>query len=211
MLLSVENVSFSYEQHAPLFSNLSLELQRGEILRLAGSNGKGKSTFLMCLLGLLKFDNGNISFDGSDYIDDLRINSEYLPAECNGLFEDLSAIENMKFWTELNGSQSNEENIKQSLKNWGFKSSYLIEKLPVSKFSTGMKRRLAMVRVELSSKKLWVLDEPLYGLDTDGIKRFSETLNEHLADEGSALIVSHDETIFQQDSLVKKVKQFNLT
>jgi heme ABC exporter ATP-binding subunit CcmA len=209
-MLEVKNMAFSFESHPPLFKDLSFNLPQGQILRLAGGNGKGKSTLLKCLLGLLQSDQGSVILNGNEDLGYFKENVEYLPAESNAHFEDLSAIENIKMWVQLKSGNFNHEDAVESLNKWGFTGNYLIEQLPVSKFSTGMKRRLAMVRVSLFSSKLWILDEPLYGLDKDGIDKFQSMLKTHLKNGGSTLIVSHDESIFKDGLSNESYSEINL-
>ena len=98
-------------------------------------------------------------------------------------------------WSELNGQTFDKPALIKGLSDWGFKGDFLVENLPVSKFSTGMKRRLALVRLSLSSAA-WLLDEPLYGLDIAGVNQFEALLDTHLKSGGMAVIISHDESIF---------------
>ena len=201
-MLEVKDISFAYGNHRPLFKDLSFTLNRGEILRITGSNGKGKSTLMKCLLGLLTADKGEVLFDGDLDLYNLRANTEYIAPETNAHFEDLSATENIETWTSLKGLTHSTAHTETQLADWGFRDQYLIKKLPVEKFSTGMKRRLAIVRISLSESPLWFLDEPIYGLDKEGVSKFTNLLQKHVNNGGMALMISHDESIF---SLAPKI------
>ena len=144
-MLNVDKLSFSYGSHRRLLKNISFQLNPSEIIRLKGSNGKGKSTLIKCLLGLLSLDSGEVSLNDQYDLNYFRLNSEYLAPEENALFNDLSALENLRVWSELNGQAIDKSALVEALANWGFKGNFLVENLPVSKFSTGMKRRLALV------------------------------------------------------------------
>ena len=195
-MLNVDKLSFSYGSHKRLLRDISFQLNPSEIIRLKGSNGKGKSTLIKCLLGLLSIDSGEVCLNERYDLNYFRLNSEYLAPEENALFNDLSALENLRVWSELNGQTFDKPALIKGLSDWGFKGDFLVENLPVSKFSTGMKRRLALVRLSLSSAKLWLLDEPLYGLDIAGVNQFAALLDTHLKSGGMAVIISHDESIF---------------
>ena len=195
-MLKVEKLNFSYGSYRKLLNEISFDMSPQEIIRLKGSNGKGKSTLIKCLLGLLTIDDGEISLDGQVDLSYFRYNSEYLAPEENALFSDLAAMENLNAWCSLTEVKTTHDQMINALGHWGFKGEFLVENLPVSKFSTGMKRRLALVRLSLSSSKLWLLDEPLYGLDVDGVKKFKSLLKDHINDGGMAIIISHDESIF---------------
>lgn len=197
-MLIVSNLMFSYNNKRPIFSNVSFTLEAGQMMRIKGSNGKGKSTLLKVLLGLLASDDGTITLDATDDLDYFRSNCEYLSAENNALFEDMTAHENLTNWINLRSRNISSESIEITLEKWGFKDKYLTQQLPVGKFSTGMKRRLAMARVELSAAKLWFLDEPLYGLDTSGAALFKGMLNQHSANGGLSIIVNHEEGFFKE-------------
>ena len=167
-MLSIQNLCFKYENHKPLFEDISFDLKKGQVLRLKGSNGRGKSTLLKCLLGLLNPERGEVHLDGNSDLDYFKSQTEYLAPENNALFEDMSAMENLKTWLTIRQERPSQAEILEILNIWGFHGQYLIEKMPVGKYSTGMKRRLAIVRVRLSAKRLWLLDEPLYGLTKTG-------------------------------------------
>jgi heme exporter protein A len=67
-----------------------------------------------------------------------------------------------------------------------------MQNFPVEKYSTGMKRRLALARLMLSGATCWLLDEPVYGLDTAALATFSHQLEQHLKAGGMTLVISHD-------------------
>ena len=71
---------------------------------------------------------------------------EYLSAEANGLFFELDAISNLKFYTKLRGHKYTEDQLIAELRIWGLASKLVYKNFPTSKFSTGMKRRLALAR-----------------------------------------------------------------
>lgn len=185
MHLAVHQLTFAY-RHRVLFDGLTFGVRAGEILLLSGANGTGKSTLLAILAGLLMQQKGSV-----DYADDVI--PEYLPAEANGLFERLDGADNLRFWQALKGR---DVPSKDALKFWGLDHSYLLMKFPVEKYSTGMKRRLALTRLTMSTAKVWLLDEPVYGLDAQAVELFRGALREHCQDGGCAVMVSHDLSAF---------------
>ena len=164
---------------------------------MTGPNGKGKSTLLKVLVGLLEADSGVVCFDGSSDLDSFREKTEYLAAEENALIEEFSALYNVQTWLKLRGKSLSEVAISEELRRWNLSGKYLTERMPVGKFSTGMKRRLALCRLSLSPAKLWIVDEPLYGLDTNGVQNLKERMLTFLASEGMILIVSHENMFFE--------------
>lgn len=196
-MLTINNLAFSY-RFRPIFSGLSFQVKKGEILHIAGPNGCGKTTLMSILAGLRSPVRGTLSFQKADGEvaegDQLRYVAEYLPAEANGLYGKMDAIDNLKFWLHLRGQKSPETErvIINELARWDLDHPLICRSFPVEKFSTGMKRRLALARVNLSSTQCWLLDEPLYGLDQKGIETFQTMMDQHLGQGGCVVVVSHD-------------------
>ncbi len=191
-MLSVESVSFGF-QHLPLFEGVSFRVSPGEVLHLTGGNGAGKSTLLSLIAGYRRQTKGDIRYmiNGQE-VEDRRAYIEYLPAEANGLYGRMDAMANLRFWTQLRSRRLTEKEMIAALSEWGLGHPLVRENFPVDKFSTGMKRRLALVRVLLSGSPFWLLDEPIYGLDAKGIALFRNLLTSHIQQGGMALIISHD-------------------
>ncbi len=194
-MLSVKGLSFGFRLR-PLFRDQSFDVKRGELLHLSGPNGAGKSTMMAIIAGLLGADAGEVKFypgtGASAAAEDRRRFAEYLPAEANGLYMKMDAVQNLSFWTELRGVKTPMERLFAELERWNLNHPLLRHDFPVEKFSTGMKRRLALARLALSPAPLWLLDEPFYGLDTAATATFVTMLSEHLGRGGMGLVVSHD-------------------
>lgn len=172
-----------------IFKNVSFDLNAGGVLHLEGRNGSGKTTLLKIIVGLLPYGKGEIIFKGGLG----RRLCEYLPADSDGFFTQLSAWDNLFWWAKLKNRRLSEDDILPALQRFGIRFP---RSLAVGFFSTGMKRRLSMARLLLSPSPLWVLDEPLAALDTEGVQMFSALLLQHVRNGGAALIVSHDDTAF---------------
>jgi heme exporter protein A len=175
---------------------LSLSVRPGELVHLVGPNGAGKSTLVAIVAGLLRADTGSVEYfpqgDSAGPAEDRRLFLEYLPAEANGLFVKMDAVQNLSFWAQLRGAEASEERIFGALQRWHLDHPLLRQRFPVEKFSTGMKRRLALARLELSPAPCWLLDEPVYGLDAEATVAFTRLVAAHLAKGGLALVVSHE-------------------
>lgn len=193
-MLRVDNLSFSFK-HRPLFQNLSFEVAPGTLTRIAGSNGAGKSTLLGIITGLISGASGNVSMDHQV---DFRLWTSWIAPDGNGFTASLSAIKNLEFWLQLRGLQRPHEHLKNSLNQWGLAGDWIQSELPVGKFSTGMKRRLAIVRLQLEGSKLWLLDEPLFGLDDAACRQFRSLLSQHIKSGGSAIVITHDDRLLDQ-------------
>ncbi len=191
-MLVISNLSFQF-RHRRLFEGLSITAAPGDLIHISGPNGVGKSTFLAVVAGLLAPASGEIAYlvDGAKATD-RRTYLEYLPAEANGLYLKMDAVENLLFWTRLRGLKLDPNAAFAALDPWNLNHPLLRVGFPVEKFSTGMKRRLALARLELSPVPGWLLDEPLYGLDQQALSVFQNRLRAHLQRGGFALLVSHD-------------------
>ncbi|MBC7532576.1 MAG: heme ABC exporter ATP-binding protein CcmA [Oligoflexus sp.] len=194
-MLDIKLLSFRY-QFKTILSQLSFRAVTGEILHITGPNGSGKTTLMSLLAGLRKEAGGTIEYrlPSGKAAEDRRTYVEYLPAEANALFGKMDAMSNLRFWRKLRNLEASDASIRAVLKKWDLDHPLVRQNFPVESFSTGMKRRLALARLELSETPCWLLDEPLYGLDTKGIETFQLMLDEHLKKGGITIIVSHDIT-----------------
>ena len=190
-MLTVHQLGFAFGSR-PLFRGVSFTVASGQLVRIAGPNGSGKSTLLSLVAGLMDGATGEIDYEGTD---DPRSWTAWIPADANALNPHLSACSNLEFWQELRGVRVTEQDVATALEYWGLKGEYIQQQLPVGVFSTGMKRRLALARLTLSQAKLWLLDEPLFGLDDHACSKFRECLKKHLASGGAALVITHDERL----------------
>ncbi|WP_347881840.1 heme ABC exporter ATP-binding protein CcmA, partial [Mitsuaria sp. GD03876] len=164
-----------------LFRDLSFELRAGQALALRGPNGSGKSSLLRQLAGLLPVERGLI--DGLDRAADVA----YL-AHQNGLGLDLSARENLALSARVAGRRAEPAAIQAAIDDAGLGR---LAATPVRRLSQGQRRRLALARVRLSGRPLWLLDEPTAALDADGERAFASQLARHLEAGGLAVVATH--------------------
>jgi heme exporter protein A len=190
-MLQVTDLSFAYKNR-PIVDGLSFAVKSGELLQIAGPNGAGKSTLMNLLTGLMSGYKGTIKYNSHD---DFRSWTSWIAPDANGLAHSLSAVDNLRFWLNIRGAQSDAQKICEILEFWGLKGHWVQSELPVSKFSTGMRRRLALARLDLENSKLWLLDEPLFGLDDKACQQFKSKLKQHVERGHAALIVTHDERL----------------
>lgn len=184
----------------PLFSHLSFSLKPGELLHVTGANGTGKTTLLRTLCGLTRAHAGEIRWRGNaiqklgdDYHSDLA----YI-GHANGIQGDLSPLENLGVAASLGGN-AHDEQILATLERLGLAA---FRHFPSKILSQGQKRRLALARLLVEHKPLWILDEPLSGLDVDSVALMTTILIEHLSRGGLIIITSHQEIDVETKSIL---------
>jgi len=173
----------------PLFSGLSFDLDAGQLLHVTGANGSGKTTLLRTLCGLSQPANGSITWRG---IPISRQGDDYFAAlhfvgHKNGIQGDLSAIEQLHFDAALSGSDSG-KTAEEALYFMGLSPR---SHLPTKVFSQGQQRRLALARLLITKKALWILDEPFTALDHATVKQLEQILINHTKDGGLVILTSH--------------------
>jgi heme exporter protein A len=186
--LSVEKVHvWRGERH--VLKGVSLSLRPYELLHVRGPNGAGKTTLLRVVCGLLRPEQGVVSWSGRP-ISSAR--AEYQAALAYGSHEpalkgDLTALENLRFAVGLKRRVSPAE-LRASLERTGVAAC---ADLPARVLSAGQRRRVAMARVLAMSASLWLLDEPFTNLDAAGGELISGLLRSHVEQGGAAMIVAH--------------------
>jgi heme exporter protein A len=155
-----------------LFSGLTLALRPGEALQVSGPNGFGKSSLLRILAGLLPALSGSVERTGElGLIDERPALDPHLPLG-----------KALAFWRRLDGPADN------AAAQLGL--SGLLD-VPVRYLSTGQKKRAALARLIGQQAPIWLLDEPLNGLDTKGVALVEELTAEHCHTGGICVIASH--------------------
>lgn len=196
-MLRAEGISFSF-RNLPILHNVGFEVAGGTVLQVSGPNGSGKSTLLRILAGLLAPQSGQILWNFEEI--SVRLSRpllSYLAAETNGLFLKLDAHSQLSLWQGLYPSPdtTNATQLRrQALERWGLGHPlFQARGFAVERFSTGMKRRLALARLELVAAPLWILDEPLFGLDLTGKATLRSAIDQHCKRGGSVVLVSHED------------------
>lgn len=168
---------------------VTLDLARGEAVGLIGPNGSGKSTVLRILGTLLRPNAGTATVHGLDIVRDaaqVRAQVGYL-AHTPGLYEDLTARENLQFAADMLGLPS--ASVDGSLERVGLRSNASSR---VRGFSAGMQRRLALARLIMRSPRVLLLDEPYSNLDEEGVELMNSVIRDVIASGGAAILALHE-------------------
>ncbi len=162
---------------------------RGEVAALLGPNGSGKSTVLRILGTLLRANAGTASVNGRDIVLEaagVRGLVGYL-AHTPGLYEDLTARENLLFAADMLGLPH--ASVDGNLARVGLGQ---VAGSRVRGFSAGMQRRLALARLIMRSPSVLLLDEPYANLDEDGIELMNSVIRDVIESGGAALLALHE-------------------
>lgn len=183
-----------------LFENLSFELNSGEVLKVSGPNGSGKTSLMKILAGLSSFETGSIDYD------DTKINSErynldflYL-GHLAALSPELSCLENLKYSMRL-GNDNLDLDFSDALKKVGLEK---FENELVGKLSAGQKKRIALSLLFITQSKVWLLDEPFSALDSKAIKIIETRVEDHCNSGGICILTTH------QECNIKNMKEISL-
>lgn len=172
-------------------NQLNLQITEGAVYALLGHNGSGKTTTLRLLLGLLEPDSGNVSVYGKNPIKDgdaVRRICGVL-SEDVGLYEPLSVYDNLMYYADIYGMSRIESNrrIDELLGRFDLSDK---KYLPIKGFSTGMKKKVALIRAMLHKPQILLLDEPTNGLDPVSTNDLRHMLLELAQERGTTIIMT---------------------
>jgi len=173
-----------------VLEDIALELAGGQCLALLGPNGSGKTTLLRILATLLRPTSGRLTIGGVDALRDPERARAFIGMVGHGsyVYEDLTALENVRFWTVMGGGEAGQDRLLAALHQVELEAAAHDR---VRTFSAGMKRRLALARVLLGQARLLLLDEPFTELDQRGRKWLSEFLLAFKAGGGGVVVATH--------------------
>jgi len=173
-----------------LFAGLSFKLAAGELLYLQGRNGAGKTSLLRMLIGLLPPETGEIRWQGEAI---RRRRDDYHAALCylghlNAIKEELTPLENLLAGARLAGDTLSDDDAIDALEQVGLAGR---EDLACKYLSQGQKRRVALARLVVDRRPLWILDEPFVALDVAAVDWLAGIISAHLQRGGLAVMTTH--------------------
>ena len=170
-----ENVSHSFANNK-IFDDVSLKLPAGKVITIIGANGAGKSTFLKLAGQFIRPDIGKISaFEEDKAIELIEFRYKIAAiAPSMGLYSELTAVENIRFFVGLRDISLNDSNINDLFERVELELS--AKNKSVSNFSTGMIQRLKFAILLAVGADVWLLDEPCSNLDESGKNIFLQEI-----------------------------------
>ena len=182
MQITAENLSCERGGRT-VFSNQNFALGSGEFLQLTGPNGSGKSSLLRLLANLSEPSHGRITLEGGSSDLTLGHRAHYI-AHNDASKSALTVTENLKFWCDFLGGGD----LMRALQavNLAALADY-----PAALLSAGQRRRLALARLALVPRAIWLLDEPSVGLDESAQKLLAGLMNGHLREGGLIVAATH--------------------
>ena len=181
MRLIVENLACQRGGRT-LFQGLSFALAGGEGLRIVGPNGAGKTSLLRLIAGLLAPAQGSVALEGAE---EGAGEAAHLVGHQDAVKGALTVEENLEFWRAVLGGGAA---VETALSVLGLTA---LAQFPARVLSAGQRRRLALARLLVAKRRLWLLDEPASGLDVDGQKTLSRMISEHISAGGIAVVAAH--------------------
>ncbi|MGA7268460.1 MAG: heme ABC exporter ATP-binding protein CcmA [Hyphomicrobiales bacterium] len=166
-----------------VFAGIGFSLGEGQLMQLTGPNGAGKSSLLRLIAGLNEAAAGTLVLAGGD--SDLTIGQQaHYIAHQEAVKTALTVEENLAFWRDFLGGGSLEAALEAfALSRFASFQAGLL--------SAGQKRRLALARLALITRRLWLLDEPTVGLDTASLARLVAVMSAHLDRGGMIIAATH--------------------
>ena len=189
-MISINNITKSYNGNYKAVDNLNLEIKDGEIYGLLGPNGAGKTTTIKMITGIIAPTNGNIEINNIDINKDpIKAKEQfgYVP-DSPDMFLRLTGIEYLNFMADVYGisKEDRTERIKNMSKRFEM-SAAIGDK--IQSYSHGMRQKIVLMGVLVHNPKVWILDEPMTGLDPKAAFILKEMMREH-ADAGNTVIFS---------------------
>lgn len=186
-IISVNNVTKKFRENTVL-DNVSLEIEQGSVTGLVGRNGSGKTVLMKCILGLVTPTSGTITVRGKQVGKDIDIPDNVgVIIETPGFLPNFSAYNNLMQLAKIRRKIGKAE-VRAAIEKVGLNPD---DKKHVGKFSLGMRQRLGLAQAIMENPDLLILDEPMNGLDKDGVADMRQYLLALKEQGKTILIASH--------------------
>lgn len=189
-MIEIKNVSKTYNNNIKAIDNLNLKVNDGEIVGFIGLNGAGKTTAIKMMTGILQPDKGTIKVNGYDIVKDSLKAKQIIGyiADSPDMFLKLTGMEFINFIANIYKVPLDVR--KKRIKEFGerFGLSDVLNK-PMQGYSHGTRQKMMVVAALVHDPDVWILDEPLIGLDPTSAFELKKMMREH-ADKGNSVFFS---------------------
>ena len=184
-VIIIKNVLKKFK-NTEVLSNINISFESGKIHGLIGRNGSGKTVLMKCICGLIPTTTGTITVNNKVIRQDIEIpKSIGIIIETPGFLPDYSAYKNLLFLSKIQ-SKIGKTEIRTAIKNVGLNPD---DKKHVGKYSLGMRQRLGLAQAIMENPDILILDEPMNGLDKDGVADMRKYLL-NLKEQGKTIIIA---------------------
>lgn len=192
-MVEIKNLTKAYgNSEIPAVNDVSISLKSGEIYGFLGSNGAGKSTTIKCLVGIHPFQQGDILINGvSIKTNPLEAKKQIgYVSDNHAVFERLTGREYVNHIANLYkiSPEEMQERCDNFLKIFKLEDAF---DRPIKSYSHGMKQKITVIAALVHNPKLWVLDEPLTGLDPQSAYQLKKVMKQHAAAGNTVFFSSH--------------------
>lgn len=188
-MICVNNGTKSFKNQEVL-SNINIVFESGKIYGIVGYNGSGKSVLLKCICGFLTLDSGEIEINGKKLKKDIdMIQDAGVIIEEPAFLKEYSGKRNLEFLYSIR-NKLNPEVISKAMRLVGLDEN---SKKKVKNYSLGMKQRLAIAQAIMENPIILLLDEPMNGLDKNGVQEIRELLLDLKKQDKTIVLVSHNQ------------------
>ncbi|MBQ0100074.1 MAG: ATP-binding cassette domain-containing protein [Lachnospiraceae bacterium] len=183
-IISLEHLKKSYGKNHVL-TDVNMEIEKGEIYGLIGANGSGKTTIFKIILGLSDYQGGTVRIgEPGDSLEKGRSRTGFFVGQ--NFFPYLDAVENLKYYANLKAVKNPKPEIERVLKLVGLHGT----KTAVKGYSLGMRQRLGIANAMLGNPEVMIFDEPVNGLDPQGIADIRNMFQDVNKEFGTTIIIS---------------------
>lgn len=184
-MICVKDIVKKYGDHTVL-NHISVTFEEGRTHGIVGRNGSGKTVFLKCLCGLIPVTSGSIQIRGKELGKDIEVPPDTgIIIEEPGFLLHYSGLTNLKMLASIRGKATLEE-IEKSIRMVGLDPH---DKNRVGHYSMGMRQRLGIAQSIMERPRLLILDEPMNGLDEDGVSEMRSLFND-LKRKGTTIVLA---------------------
>ena len=191
-MIKIEHVSKTFNKNNKVIDNISLTINDGEIVGFIGLNGAGKTTLIKMLTGIIKPDSGKITINGHDIIKDAVEAKQMIGyiADSPDMFLRLTGIEYIHLLSDIYQvpKEKREKRIKELSTKFNLEN--VLDK-PMQGYSHGTRQKMMVMGALVHNPKVWILDEPLIGLDPQSAILLKEMMREHASKHNTVFFSTH--------------------